>query len=331
MIIAMNRFVVKQEFADSFEERWRKRQSHLQEAPGFLRFRLLKSLQKDAVEFVSHSEWRNGKDFQSWLDGDLSKKAHSGAAPVGDMFTRPPEFRIYEIALDEVLGHRTDARSATQDDIVANAFAHESTAQLRMRQQGLVRGLPPINIGPFEGRLIEILLRSNNSKNGLEIGTLGGYSASWIARAIPADGKLTTLEKSENNAAIAAELLAEAGLSNKVEIKVGDALETLNELSHLKDLDFVFIDADKANYGNYVEWAIPRLRKGGLLLVDNAYIWGGMLYFGGNPEKADLEPHASRSQFDGMSDCWRQMAAHDELASLIFATGDGLGVAVKTT
>jgi len=345
MIIAMNRFLIRHGYEKAFEERWKSRESFLDQNPGFLRLRLLKTElkksatpsgpQEDCFEYVSHSEWLDRPSFESWLEGDLSKKAHNQSEPLPrETYLGPPVFRLYEPILDEVRGHRVDARSSLQDEIVNKHFSQESPAQKELSALNKKADLMPISIGPFEGRIIEILLKSNHSKRGIEIGTLGGYSASWITRALPADGHLISIEKDPQTAKIARQHLDQLGLGERIEIRTGDALDVLKELDALKDLDFVFIDADKNNYPNYARWAIPRLKKGGLILADNAYIWGGMHYYG-RPESEVVYPtedtlHAYRkNQFIGMSECWKELSAHPELASIVLPTGDGLAVAVK--
>jgi predicted O-methyltransferase YrrM len=147
-------------------------------------------------------------------------------------------------------------------------------------------------------------------------------------------GKLYTLELDPKRAEIARGHFGRHGLSETIEVIEGRALETLKALDHLKEIDFVFLDADKSNYGEYARWAIPRLKKGGLLLADNAYIWGGMNYFGRSVEEVEIPPKGrldsfSKNDFTGMSDCWQQMMTHPELASIILPTGEGLGIAIK--
>ncbi len=347
MLIANNRFFVNREFENAFEERWKNRESHLDKMPGFMKFRLLK--QKpiavgppsrdpqagEITEYISYSEWLNEEAFLNWASSESSKKTHSsqGPLPTG-MLTRPPEFRAYTIEQEQGRGHRTDFRSAHQDLIVETGFSQESPEQKELFRINQEKGLPSINIGAFEGRLIEILLRSSGAKRGIEIGTLGGYSASWIARALPEDGKLISIELDPKRAALAEEHFKRMGLGHKIEVKVGKAVDVLQTLNNEKDLDFVFIDADKSSYGHYTKWALPRLRKGGLLLADNAYLWGGMNYYGHGKKEVPLPPRGRidtfyANDFEGMSECWSELAHHPEMASIILPTGEGLGVGLK--
>ncbi len=340
MFIAMNRFRIGNGFETAFEDRWRKRESHLSEVPGFQRFLFLKSALPEGkgFEFVSHSSWRDEAAFQYWMDSGIAKKSHAqGEAnpPPREMFLGPPEFRGYEVILDEGMGHRTDFRSPAMDYKVGELFAKESAEQKHLAQSNREKGLPPIHIGALEGKILEVLLHAINAKKGIEIGTLGGYSATWLLKGMQANAHLITIEKDAIRADLAREHFERLGVARNVDVRTGNALDVLKNLNNERDLDFVFIDADKQNYGRYVEWALPRLRKGGLLLADNAYIWGGMNYYGEQiaPEKipypkAGLHSY-SRDEFAGMSSCWDQLRAHPEFASIILPTGEGLGIAVK--
>ena len=334
MFIAMNRFLIAEGFEKTFEERWRNRESFLEQSAGFIRFRLLRSRLpqlQGTTEFVSYSEWIDRLSFEAWMTGSGSKQAHSKSGPMpAGMMKGPPEFRGYESVLDQGYGHRTDYRSPFMDQHVEQLFSQESPEQKALAVGNKEAGLPSINIGAFEGRLIEILIRSIGAKKGIEVGTLGGYSTTWLARGLAPGGHITTLELDPKRADLARENFRKMGLGETVDIKVGKALDTLKELEHEGEFDFIFIDADKSNYGKYVEWAVPRIRKGGLILCDNSYIWGGMHYFGkASAEVNFTDTTFSKNEFDGMSSCWAQLRSHPELASIVMPTGEGLAVAVK--
>lgn len=138
-------------------------------------------------------------------------------------------------------------------------------------------GLPAIQVAPSEGKLLELLLSLIGAKKVVEVGTLAGYSAVRLARALPPDGKLWTLERDPHHAAVAHKTLDDAGLSQKVEIVVGDAAVTLASLERHGPFCAVFIDADKERYDVYGRWAAKHLRPGGLLLGDNAFLFGELL------------------------------------------------------
>lgn len=140
-------------------------------------------------------------------------------------------------------------------------------------------GLPEISVTPNQGKLLHILARAVSARAILEIGTLGGYSTIWLARALPEGGRLITLEASEKHAAVASANIAHAGLGHRVEVRVGRALETLPLLAaeDKGPFDLVFIDADKQSNPEYFQWAVTLSRRGGLIIVDNVVRDGAVL------------------------------------------------------
>jgi predicted O-methyltransferase YrrM len=131
--------------------------------------------------------------------------------------------------------------------------------------------LPAISVSPPLGKLLELFVRSFGAKRVLEIGTLGGYSTIWMARGLPRDGKLITLESHPTHAAVARENISVAGFSSIVEVREGPALETLAQIAaeQLPPFDLTFIDADKQTYSAYLEWAIKLSRSGSVIIADN--------------------------------------------------------------
>jgi len=140
-------------------------------------------------------------------------------------------------------------------------------------------GLPQINVAPNQGKFLSLLASIQGAKNILEIGTLGGYSTIWLARALPAGGRLVTLERDPKHAEVARRNLARAGLSELVSVRVGPALETLPQLAAegLPPFDFVFIDADKQSIPEYFQWALELTRVGSVIVVDNVVRKGAVL------------------------------------------------------
>jgi predicted O-methyltransferase YrrM len=132
-------------------------------------------------------------------------------------------------------------------------------------------GLPPINVTPSQGRLLWLLARVQGARKILEIGTLGGYSAIWLARALPAGGRLTTLEVDPKNAKVAQVNIKRAGLDGVIEVRLGSALETLPKLAAegRGPFDLTFIDADKPSNPEYFEWALKLSHPGSVIIVDN--------------------------------------------------------------
>jgi predicted O-methyltransferase YrrM len=132
-------------------------------------------------------------------------------------------------------------------------------------------GLPSYHVSPAQGKLLYLLAKNCQARTILEIGTLGGYSTIWLARALPEKGRLITLEANERYAEVAQANIAGAGLANFVEVRVGLALDTLPQIADEErgPFDVVFIDADKANTPEYFKWAIKLSRVGSLIIVDN--------------------------------------------------------------
>lgn len=140
-------------------------------------------------------------------------------------------------------------------------------------------GLPPISVSAPQGKLLQLLALAIGARNILEIGTLGGYSAICMARALPGDGRLVTLEIDRHHAAVAAKNLDRAGVAAKVSVRLGPALETLPKLERegAGPFDLVFIDADKPSNPRYVEWAVRLARPGALIVLDNVVRGGKVI------------------------------------------------------
>jgi caffeoyl-CoA O-methyltransferase len=140
-------------------------------------------------------------------------------------------------------------------------------------------GMPMINVAPNQGKLLHILALTAGARAILEIGTLAGYSTIWLARALPAGGRLITLEVDPKHAEVARANLARAGLGDTVEVRVGPALDTLPQVAAeaIGPFDMVFIDADKINTLAYFEWALKLTRPGSLIIVDNV-VRGGAVF-----------------------------------------------------
>ncbi|MFC9128438.1 O-methyltransferase [Streptomyces sp. NPDC057099] len=144
-------------------------------------------------------------------------------------------------------------------------------------------GLPHINVAGNQGKLLQLLAQIQGARHILEIGTLGGYSTIWLGRALPADGRLVSLEYDPVHAEVAVRNIARAGLDQLVEVRVGPALESLPKLAdeNPPPFDLVFIDADKANNPHYVEWAVKLTSTGSLIVLDNV-VRGGRVTDGGS-------------------------------------------------
>lgn len=140
-------------------------------------------------------------------------------------------------------------------------------------------GLPAINVAPNQGKLLQLFARIRGARSILEIGTLGGYSSIWLARALPAGGRLITLEYDPKHAEVARGNIANAGLASSVEVRTGKALDTLPQLEKegREPFDLVFIDADKENIPAYFTWALRLTKPGSLIVVDNVVRKGAVI------------------------------------------------------
>jgi predicted O-methyltransferase YrrM len=176
---------------------------------------------------------------------------------------------------------------AEVDRFVEETIVKEDEALREGVEAAEAAGLPSIQVSPPQGKLLQLLVRLLGAKKILEFGTLGGYSAILMARALPAEGRLITLEARPEYAEVARRSIERAGVGERVEIRVGPALEALPALEEegVGPFDLVFIDADKVNTPNYFAWALERTRPGGLIIADNV-VRKGTLADASDPDEA---------------------------------------------
>jgi predicted O-methyltransferase YrrM len=153
-------------------------------------------------------------------------------------------------------------------------------------------GVPPIDVSPAQGKFLNLLVRISGARRILEIGTLGGYSTIWMAKALPEGGRVLSLEFSEKHAAVARDNLARAGLLDKAEVRIGAALDLLPQVDG--PFDLVFIDADKPNNPGYLDWAIRLSRPGTVIVLDNVVRDGRVV----DPASTDRNVKGSRAAFE---------------------------------
>ncbi|MBV9851109.1 MAG: O-methyltransferase [Armatimonadetes bacterium] len=208
------------------------------------------------------------------------------------------------------------------DRYISELFASEDEALRAAREEARREGLPGIHVSPSEGKLLHVLARMAGARRILEVGTLGGYSAIWLARALPEGGRMISLEIDPHHAEVARRNVERAGLSGKVEVRVGPASESLAQLQAAGEaqFDLVFIDADKDGYVDYLKKAVPLTRAGGLILGDNTL-----------PD-AVLDPAAD----SGTKRYNAAVAAHPDLVSILIPVLrghglDGLLVSIKAS
>jgi predicted O-methyltransferase YrrM len=163
-------------------------------------------------------------------------------------------------------------------------------------QANTAAGLPTIDVAPNQGKLLNLLARIQNARRILEIGTLGGYSTIWLARALPSDGKLVTLEVEAKHAEVAKANIERAGLSSLVELRLGPALDSLAQLcaEGVRPFDFIFIDADKQNIPGYLEWSLRLSHPGTIIITDNVVRDGAVI----NPDDPDPRVQGVRRFFE---------------------------------
>jgi predicted O-methyltransferase YrrM len=192
-------------------------------------------------------------------------KSRIGQGPAASH--RSKESRVEDRIAAEVDAYLT-ARYGAGGDALTAALAANRAAHL-----------PAIDVSPPQGKLLQILARSIGARRILEIGTLGGYSTLWLAGAVPPDGRLITLEFNPRHAAVARSNLQRAGLTDRVEVREGPALESLEAIEKTGEgpFDFFFIDADKSNNPNYLTWALRLARRGSLIVFDNVIRDGAIL------------------------------------------------------
>jgi caffeoyl-CoA O-methyltransferase len=208
------------------------------------------------------------------------------------------------------------------DNYISRLFAVEDDVLQATRSVMQQEGLSPINVSANSGQLLHLLALMSGARRILEIGALGGYSAIWLARALPADGRLISLEIDEHHAEVARRNLAQAGLTAKVEVRVGPALETLTAMEQAGEapFDLVFIDADKDGYVAYLPKAVALVRDGGLILADNTL----------PDEVLDANGDSGTKRYNAA------VAAHPALVSTIVPVlrqqgFDGLTISIKRT
>jgi predicted O-methyltransferase YrrM len=189
-------------------------------------------------------------------------------------------------------------------------------------EAALDSGLPPIDVTPLQGKLLHLLARVQGARRILELGTLGGYSTIWLARALPEGGSLVTVESEPRHAEVARENIARAGLAEIVDLRVGRGLDVLPELEG--PFDLVFIDADKAGTADYIEWAVRLGRPGTLVIADNV-VRGGRV---ADPATGDASALGARRGLE-------LLGSHPQLdATAIQTVGakghDGFALAIVT-
>jgi predicted O-methyltransferase YrrM len=185
------------------------------------------------------------------------------------------------------------------DDYITNTLIPADPILEAALAANAAAGLPSIDVTPAQGKFLHLLAKIQGAKRILEIGTLGGYSTIWLARALPPGGRLITLEFEPKHAAVAQQNINHAGLSETVEIRLGAAADSLARLHReaTQPFDLIFIDADKPNNPVYLEWSLKLSRPGTLIVCDNVIRDGEIA----NPDSADPKVQGTRTMFEMMA------------------------------
>ncbi len=197
------------------------------------------------------------------------------------------------------------------DDYLTGLVVRPDAALDAAAQATAAAGLPPIAVSAPQGKLLALLARIGGARRVLEMGTLGGYSTIWLARALPEDGRLISLEVDPRHAAVARVNLAAAGVDSRVEVRVGAALDTLPKLVEegAGPFDLIFIDADKPNIPAYVDWSLKLSRPGTTLVIDNVVRDGAL-----------LDASGTRPDVVGVRRLHEQLAADERLSATTIQT-----------
>jgi caffeoyl-CoA O-methyltransferase len=201
---------------------------------------------------------------------------------------------------------------------VGRVYEPEDEALHEIRERSREAGLPDIQVAGLDARHLEILARACKARRAVEIGTLGGYSGVSILRGMGKQGTLDTIELAPKHAEVARESFRRNGFAKRVRVHVGSAIDLLPRLRKRGPFDLCFVDADKEGYPVYLLWAADNLRKGGLVILDNAFLFGEL----GKPPSGNAAIAAMQAS--------HELLAHSgRFRATVFPTGEGLAVGVK--
>jgi predicted O-methyltransferase YrrM len=202
------------------------------------------------------------------------------------------------------------------DDYLCNLLLPHDPVLEEALTASVAGGLPEIQVSPTQGKFLQFLARVQGAKRILEFGTLGGYSTIWLARALPADGRLVTLESEAKHAEVARANIARAGLEKVVDLRLGPALKTLPKLAaeNQGPFDLIFIDADKEGYPEYFKWALRFSRRGTIIIADNVVRKGAV-----------IEPDHDDPRVQGVRRFFELVAAEPRVTTTAIQTVGGKG------
>jgi caffeoyl-CoA O-methyltransferase len=202
-----------------------------------------------------------------------------------------------------------------------SVYTPEDTVLREIRERSAAAGLPPVQVGRFDGLHLEVLARACGARRAVEIGTLGGYSGVCLARGMGEGGLLHTFEREPRHAAVARESFERAGVAARVRIHEGSAAERLRDVEGDGPFDLVFVDADKIGYPGYLAWAEVHLRPGGILLADNTFGFGHV-----HEERPAGESPEAMAALRAFSE---RLARGGRFRATLLPTAEGLSLGVK--
>ena len=205
---------------------------------------------------------------------------------------------------------------------IRRLFANEDSALKQAVLSIVDNNLRAINVGPDEGKILQILIKLHGSKKVVEVGTLVGYSTIWMARGLQEGGKVYSLEREEKTAAVARKNISNSDVADKIEVIVGDAHEQLKNIEKHGPFDAIFIDAEKSGYCKYLDWAEKNLRKGGLIIGDNTFLFGQVY------EEENIE-EKYRKDVPVMQEFNKRLADSNKYDGIIIPTTEGMTIAIK--
>ncbi|HEX6048391.1 MAG TPA: O-methyltransferase [Gemmatimonadaceae bacterium] len=199
---------------------------------------------------------------------------------------------------------------------IVSLFAAEDRLLAALREEADRTGMPPAAVSADTGRLLQVLIRTLGARRVLEVGTLGGYAAIWMGRALPPDGTLLTIEREDAYVAFAERYIEQAGLARVVSVRRGRAVDVLPSLDG-EEFDLIFLDADRASLPTYLDWALRLVRRGGLIVADNT-LCGGRV----------IEGPADDGDVRAVREFNQRVASDPRLTSILIPAYDGLVVAL---
>ena len=209
-----------------------------------------------------------------------------------------------------------------QEIYVEELYAPEDPGLRLIRERLVNAGRWGVNISSREGKILQIFMRLITAERVVEIGTLFGYSGVWLARALPPQGHLYTIERDHECVRMAKKAFADCKVEHQITVLEGEASVKLEELKEKGPFDLIFIDANKSAYLDYLEWSAQNLRQGGLIIADNTLLGGGVAH--------ERKPeNLSTRQWEGMRAFNRALADTSRFNSMLFPTTEGLSVAIK--